>query len=266
MAVRVTPGRFDVHAHLLPGVDDGCPSVDESVTCARHLVDSGYRHVFCTPHVWPGFPENTWANIRRWTADLQARFEAAGLPVQLFPGGEINIQAMWPALARWDRSEIPTFGADGNHVLMDFWADRLPPEFEPAVRHFQSLGLTVVVAHPERIGAFQEDPTLAQRLAEMGVVFQGNLQCFAEAPDAPARRLVERFAAEGRYFLLATDLHRLETLRPRLDGLRAAIDLLGYEAVDELTIHNPWRLLPGAGASPEQRDVVSSDEFSTTQG
>lgn len=240
------PGRFDVHTHLLPGVDDGCPSVDESLICARHLVDCGYRQVFCTPHVWPGYPENTWANIRRWTAELQAKFHEEGVPLELYPGAEINISAMWPEISRWKPGDIPTLGVNGRYVLVDFWADRLPDEFEPAVRHFQSLGMTVILGHPERIGAFQHDPDLVDRVAVMGVLFQGNLQCFRDPPESPTRTLVERYATEGRYFLLATDLHRLETLRPRLDGLRNAIDLLGYEIIDDLTIHNAWKLLPDA--------------------
>lgn len=266
MSVCPTPGRFEVHAHILPGVDDGCPSIDESLTCARHLVDCGYRMLFCTPHIWPGYPENTWKNIVRWTKDLQAKFTAGGLPLQLFPGGEINLPGMWPTLSHWDRADVPTYGVDGRYVLIDFWADALPPEFEPGVRHLQSLGLTVILAHPERIEAFHNDPVLIGRVAEMGVLFQGNLQCFRDPPDSPTRMAVERFSKEGRYFLLATDLHRLDTLHPRLEGLRAAIDLLGYELFDELTIHNPWKLLPDINSGQQPRDAVSSDEFSGTPG
>jgi hypothetical protein len=44
--------RIDVHSHLLPGVDDGCRDVAESVACARLMVDAGYTHSYCTPHIW----------------------------------------------------------------------------------------------------------------------------------------------------------------------------------------------------------------------
>ena len=49
-------GRIDVHSHLLPGLDDGCVSLDESLACARRLVAEGYTHSFCTPHIWPNLP------------------------------------------------------------------------------------------------------------------------------------------------------------------------------------------------------------------
>lgn len=239
-------GRFDVHAHLLPGVDDGCPSVDESLACARLMVDAGYRMAFCTPHIWPGFPENTWPNVRRWTRELQHAVEEAGLPLRLYPGGEINIQATLPAILGWQKEDVPTYGEGGQYVLVDFWCDRLPGEFEAGVRHLKSLGLTVIQAHPERIECFHREPSLVDRLGDMGVLFQGNLQCFTDPPDLPTRQLAEQYLAEGRYFLLGTDCHRLDTLRTRLDGLSAAVRIAGEARVRELTARNPAKLLAAA--------------------
>ncbi|GMV97202.1 MAG: capsular polysaccharide biosynthesis protein [Phycisphaerae bacterium] len=245
MPTSQTLGRFDVHTHLLPGVDDGCSCLEESLDCARLLAAHGYRRLMCTPHVWPGFPLNTWPNIRSWTAALQAAFRDAGLPLTIYPGGEINIQAMWPVLQHWGPADVPTCAAAGRHVLADFWADRLPAEVESSLGHLQDLGLTVILAHPERIAAFQRDPSLMDHLAGRGVLFQGNLQCFQDPPGSPQRTCVERFASQGRYFLLGSDCHGLDTLGSRLAGLQAAIELLGRPVVDQLTIHNPASLLDG---------------------
>ena len=74
-------GRVDVHSHLIPAVDDGCQSLDESIECARLLVREGYTHSFCTPHVWPNLPLNTVENIRRMVADLQIALERADVVV-----------------------------------------------------------------------------------------------------------------------------------------------------------------------------------------
>jgi protein-tyrosine phosphatase len=240
-----TTGRIDVHSHLLPGVDDGSRTVEESIRCATMLVGAGYTHSFCTPHIWPGLPENRIENILRWTARLQREVDAAAVPLRLIPGGEINLTPDYHRVT--PPEEVVTFAMARRHVLFDLWADRLPEHFGPAVRWFQSLGLTPILAHPERLRAVQDEPQLADLFARMGILLQGNLQCFTDTAGTPTRRLAEQFLLEGRYFLLGCDLHRIETLPARLDGLAVATKLAGEAAVRELTVTNPKKLLPQGG-------------------
>ena len=80
----MTTGRIDVHSHLLPGVDDGCRTVQESVQCARMMVEAGYTHSFCTPHVWPSLPHNTPGNIRRMVLEFQTALDEAQIPLRVF--------------------------------------------------------------------------------------------------------------------------------------------------------------------------------------
>ena len=85
----MTP-KIDVHSHLLPGIDDGCKTIEESVECARLLVERGYTHTFCTPHIWTSLPANTVINIPTMTAALQTELDRQNIPLKLFPGGENN--------------------------------------------------------------------------------------------------------------------------------------------------------------------------------
>ncbi len=240
----MTTGRIDVHSHLLPGIDDGCRSVQESLQCARLMADAGYTHSFCTPHIWPDLPENTIANVTKRTQALQAALDAAHIPLELMPGGEINLREGTPSTAV---DALVSFGMRRKFVLIDLWADRLPEFFRPAVRWLQSQGVKIVLAHPERMKAVQADPGLADHFMELGLLMQGNLQCFSDPPNMPTRRVAERYLLEGRYFMLGSDLHNLPSLPMRLDGLKRAIDLVGGKAVNQLTAENPRQLLPGDG-------------------
>ena len=74
----------------------------------------------------------------------------------------------------------------------------------------------VILAHPERMAAVQNDPKLVDYFSDLGMLLQGNLQCFADPIGAPTRRVAEKLLAEGRYFLLGSDLHNLASLRMRL--------------------------------------------------
>jgi protein-tyrosine phosphatase len=237
------PGRIDVHSHLLPGVDDGCPTLEESLACARRLVETGYTHAFCTPHVWSNLPHNTVAEIRARTARLQQAFDEAKVPLRVFAGGELNLR---PEIVDTPRNELPTFGMAGEFCLFDLWAEKIPPFFWKSVEWLQSLGLKVIMAHPERMRAVQDQPELARDFADAGLALQGNLQCLADPVHTHTRRLAEQFLREGRYFVLGTDCHNLAGLSIRLDGLKNAIRLVGERDVWRLTRENPARLLPVA--------------------
>lgn len=230
--------RIDVHSHLLPGVDDGCADNAEAIECARRMVAAGYSHICCTPHLIPEMQNWASGNAAK-VARLQSAMDAAGVPVTLIPGGEINIGRMWPAIREVDPLEIPTYGNARRFVLLDFWAEALPVGFEDAIRYLQGLNLTVILAHPERVGAFHEDDRLWREVQRMGIRLQGNLQCFSDPPGTPTRDLVEKHARDGTYWLFGSDCHVPETLAIRLGGLTIATKLLGEVTVDRLTRLNP---------------------------
>jgi protein-tyrosine phosphatase len=236
----VISGRIDVHSHLIPGIDDGCANLEQSITCARVLVDAGFTHAFCTPHVWASFPENTPGLIAQRTAELQAHLDHANVALRVSPGGELNLR---PETVKLTVADVVTYGMGGKFCLFDLWADELPEFFETAVSHLQSLGLTLVLAHPERMKAAQDDPAAVERMQELGLLLQGNLQCFADPEDWATRRTAVKFLLEKRYTFLATDTHRPDSLPQRMHGLRRAIELAGEEEVARLTAENPRMLL-----------------------
>ncbi len=124
-------GRIDIHSHLLPGIDDGCRTIEESVRCATAMVEAGYTHSFVTPHVWPSLPGNTVEAIGRLMVMVQRALDEAGVGLKLMPGGENNLGEH---TMRTKPEEVVTYGMAGKFVLIDFWCNRLPDFFEPSIR------------------------------------------------------------------------------------------------------------------------------------
>ena len=233
-------GRIDVHSHLLPGIDDGCKTVEESIACARELVANGYTHAFCTPHIWSTYKGVSRVSVPRWCAALERELAAAGVDLKLLPGGELNLYLGVEKLPPEDLVPL----ALGKYMLVDLWAAELPPFFEPAIRWLHDMGLTVILAHPERMRAVQDQPDIVDYFSSLGVLLQGNLQCFSDKPGAPTRMCAERFLLEGKYFLLGSDSHNPQTMDIRMNGLARVIELVGEEAVATLTQIHPARLAP----------------------
>jgi protein-tyrosine phosphatase len=233
-------GRIDVHSHLIPGVDDGCPTLEESFACARAMVRAGYTHCFCTPHIWPNLTHNTVETIAERTARLQEALNEAAIPLKVLPGGELSLR---PDFVDASPDGIPTYGMARRYCIFDIWAERIPEFFWSSVDWLKSLGLQVIIAHPERMRAVQLDPELADEFANAGLLMQGNLQCLGDPPHAQTRQVAERYLRENRYFMLGSDTHNLAGWPLRMAGLENAIELVGDAEVWRLTRDNPRKLI-----------------------
>jgi protein-tyrosine phosphatase len=235
-------GRIDVHSHLLPGIDDGCQDYEQSFACARMLVDAGYTHAFCTPHVWPQLPKNTMDTIVMKVAELQQRLDQQQIPLTVLPGGEINLIWGWAGLQGCTIGHVFTYAMEGRYALFDFWAETLE-EFtrtlSPAIAHLRSLGLKLILAHPERVAALQSDPRAIDWFLEREVLLQMNTWCLTTPRESPVFQLAHRLLREDRYFLFGTDCHDAQSMPSRIEGVRVAEDIVGRERIDQLTRINP---------------------------
>lgn len=233
--------RIDTHNHLLPGVDDGCRDASEVLANARLFVAHGYTRLFCTPHFGEtGFNDLTVAQVAQRVAQLRQVIAEAQIPLELRPGGEIRLDAELPETLR--TLGIPTFGHNTRYVLVDTFEPGWPTWATRAVEWLHKQGLTVILAHPERMEVLQHDPAFVDELLRMGLLLQGTWGPLAGVDRPAANALAERFLKDGRYFLIGSDAHRPNTIAARAKGLAQARAYAGDTVVDRLTIANPETL------------------------
>jgi len=240
--VGVLPdGRIDIHSHLLPGVDDGCRSLEESIECVTRLKAAGYVGTVCTPHVWPGaYPQNTPEQINAWTDQLGQQLRDAGIAYQLWAGGELRL---FDGVIDWMQVYgVPTLARSGC-VLVDMWEARWPKWAMPGFEWLIQEGYQPILAHPERLGCVAESEEQLNELAEMGVWLQGNGRCMTGEEGYHPDRWVRRFLGEDRYQFMALDMHGPDTLEARLEGLAMVAAEFGSSVLDRLTIEAPKRLI-----------------------
>lgn len=204
------------------------------------MVEAGYDRSFVTPHIWPRL-SNTVQSIPQLCENLQAHLDEAGIGLKLYPGGEHH--AWGPSFLKIDPSKLVTYGLAGKYAIFDLWEAALPTWFFDAVKMFHHNKIQPILAHPERMEALQRTPQIIEQFPLHNLLLQCNLECLGDEEFTPRRELAERWLAEDRYFMLGSDLHRIDTLDRRLRGLDRAIQLIGAEKVDQLTIENPSRLI-----------------------
>lgn len=226
------PGRIDVHSHILPGIDDGCTTVAESLHCVQALIDHGYSASLCTPHCWPlQYPHITPAHIAAWRDALQQEIDNAGLAYTLYTGGELRL---YPDVIPWMQANgVPTL-AGSCYVLCDFWEPKWKPWMDDAFAWLIKEGYTPILAHPERSPTQDDYDRHLDEVAAQGVLLQGNFRCFTGEEGFYPDQAVRRYMQDERYTLLALDMHRPDSLQGRLDGIAIASEEFGEEAVSRM--------------------------------
>jgi len=235
------PGRIDIHSHVLPAIDDGCTSVAESLESICTLVDHGYVGTICTPHCWPNnFPHITPQRIAQWRDALAEEIDKAGLKYSLWTGGEMRI---YPGAIAWMQAHgVPTL-AGSRYVLCDFWEPRWQRWIDEAFDWLLAEGYTPILAHPERSPTQKDFDKHLTGLVDRGVLLQGNLRCFTGEEGYYPDQTVRRYMSEGRYTLLALDMHRTDSLRSRLDGIVIASQEYGAQRIEEMLDSEVRRLI-----------------------
>lgn len=202
-------GMTDWHCHILPGVDDGVQTMEESLAILQGYEESGITEVWLTPHIMEDVP-NTTGCLRRRFAELQAAYKGN---VSLHLAAENMIDRLF--MERLEAGDILPIG-DGRTLLVETSYFSAPMDFHDKLEAVRSKGYTPLLAHPERYN-YMDSFTHYSRLKEMGVRFQLNLMSLSGHYGPAVRDKALRLLSEGYIDRLGTDLHRSE----HLDIIRA---------------------------------------------
>lgn len=246
---------IDLHAHYLPGIDDGPKTLEDSLEMARLAVADGIRAVTVTPHHLNGRYMTEAATIRVEVDKLRRTLEEHGIPLMLYPGSEIHLTPELPA-ALADGSAM-TVADRGRAVLVEPPVNSLPLGAEAILSECLVQGITPIIAHPERCRPLQSNHSPLRRWVEMGCLVQVTAQScsghFGRRPRQAARAMLEA----GLVHLLASDGHRPYGRIPCLSGGRAEVAAWAGEAVAVyLTETVPKALL--AGETPDIQSLKAS--------
>jgi protein-tyrosine phosphatase len=237
---------IDLHSHLLPGIDDGAPDLDASVEMGRAAVAGGVDAIVATPHVSGHYP-NDPATFAGLASQVQAALDQAGVALHVHTGAEVS-HGMVPELSP-EALRACTLG-DGNFLLFEPPIAGPAPFIEPMVADLHEKGYRILLAHPERIAAFQRNVGVLQRLVDEGCVTSVTAGSLTGQFGGAVKRFTQELFGRGLVHNLATDAHdadhRSPALRPTLDKAVAELpELEGW--LDYLTLEVPRAILAGDG-------------------
>jgi protein-tyrosine phosphatase len=202
----------DMHSHLLPGLDDGAATLEDSMLLLEALHALGFRKLCMTPHIMGDFYKNTPAAIRSKLEELQAAVSAKGIEMELSCAAEYYLDEWF--LEKIEKGEeLLSFGGDRKFLLVETSYMNEPAHLRQIIFAIQTAGYTPVLAHPERYTYFYGRLERLLELRETGILFQININSIAGYYSKPAKEVAKQLIQKKAVEFLGTDTHSMKHLQ-----------------------------------------------------
>ena len=212
----------DIHSHILPGIDDGSPDIETSLTLLRSLSDAGIKKFICTPHIIGDMYRNTPETINDALERLQTAVRQNGIPVEISAAAEYMLDDHFMELLH---SKEPLMKLTKNYILTELSYSTAPEKLEEISFEINTNNYQPLMAHPERYPYYHRNYKAYGRLKELGFSLQVNLLSltgyYGKSVAKAAKYILDNDLAD----FVGTDLHHFNHLNVLTDT--KSIELFG---------------------------------------
>jgi protein-tyrosine phosphatase len=230
----------DLHCHILPGLDDGPATMEESMAMAESAMADGITHVVATPHASSRYFFD-FAHVRRLRDELQAKFShrlkiASGCDFHLNPE---NLESL-------RKDPRPYCINQRDFLLLEFNEFSIPPSMDRTLHEIQLAGVQPVITHPERNGILRSRPERLKKWVRQGCFAQVTGGALTGGFGAGAQQDALRWIGEGLIHFVASDAHNTRSRPLRLQpAYNVVVDRFGEEKASALFQDNPFAAFEG---------------------
>lgn len=233
---------IDLHTHVLPGIDDGSKSIEESIKMIKVAKECGFLGLVLTPHymLYTEY-ESKYQENRVVLEALKEALEKENIEMYLFLGNEVYYDPV--ILDQISEKSFVTIN-DSQYFLVETMRQSTNPlNWETFLFQLQGKGYTPIIAHPERYDFVQENPNLLKELIDHGSLAQVNILSLIGGYGGKSKATAEILLTHNMVHFLSSDAHRVKSYEKFEEAKEAAIDLIGEKKVMKLLDENPKRVL-----------------------
>ncbi|MDF2519788.1 MAG: capsular biosynthesis protein [Clostridia bacterium] len=211
---------YDIHSHLLPGVDDGAATIEEAVEITYAAEKAGVKAIVCTPHFMGDSYKSSAANNLSMLSCLREAVEQKGIGIELYLGNEVHIN---PEIIKLLDAGIISTINNSRYILIELPVLSKPIFTDDILFKLRLRGLVPVIAHPERYVWVMRKPKELSEIIRMGCLIQLNIASISGCYGDAARRAAKALLRENSIHLLGSDSH---TSTKIYDSCKADLRLL----------------------------------------
>lgn len=229
-------GFTDIHSHIMPGVDDGSRSFEESILMLKMAKEENIRKIILTPHQKPDRSCVSAEGIRKRIKALQDELDCLHVPIRLYTGSELLYSH--DLAERLENGRVYTM-AGSHYVLVEFMPDENWPYIRDGLYGLICRGYRPIVAHVERYVQVMQELDRVSELIDMGCYIQVNAGSLTGDWGFGIKHSTRRLIKRRLVHFIGTDAHRSEGKRaPRLRKCAEWIRRMDVEYADELLWKN----------------------------
>ncbi|MCB0494750.1 MAG: capsular biosynthesis protein [Cyclobacteriaceae bacterium] len=200
------PCTTDIHSHLLPGIDDGVKTIEESLEVIRFLNDLGFKKLITTPHIMSDYYKNTPSIIRSKLEEVRFALKEAGMNVEIEAAAEYYLDEHFYEQII-NEQELLTFGE--NYILFETSFTVEPLLLKEVIFKLSSNGYKPVFAHPERYLYLHENTRLLNDLIDQELLFQLNILSLDGYYSKPVQKMAIKLLKSNAITFVGSDCHNL---------------------------------------------------------
>lgn len=195
--------QTDLHSHLIPGIDDGAKTMEESIQLIKKLQKMGYRKLITTPHIMSDYYRNTPEIILDGLVKLREEIARENIEIEIEAAAEYMLDDGFEDKIK--AGNLLTFG--DNYLLIEMSYLTPHPNLSSILFELQTEGYRVVLAHPERYNYWHNQFGKYQELIDRGVFFQLNINSLTGWYSPESKNIAEKLISENMVHFLGSDMH-----------------------------------------------------------
>lgn len=232
---------IDIHSHIIPKIDDGSQSFEESYALFEEASKVGFTDIISTSHYIEGYNQTDSVTRHAWIQAMNEVLKDKQIPLTLHSGAEIYISQNLVTLIK--EKKVGTL-ADSRYVLFELPMNTMVKYLDEVIFELQAIGLVPIIAHPERYQFVQKNPNVLLPFIEKGVLFQSNYGSLIGRYGKEVQTTVKKLLKANMIHFLASDVHKKNTIYYKMDEIMIQLEkLLPKEKIQELTTKNAQRIL-----------------------
>lgn len=237
---------IDFHSHILPNIDDGSRSMEESINLIREATEAGFTGIISTSHYLQDYYECDEQERRKLLEDIddEASKLSNNIGMQmpkLYLGSEIYITTDMINLL--EEKKASTIN-NTKYVLFELPMNSKPLFVKDVVYKLIEDGYRPIIAHPERYSYVKEDIGFVKELKDMGALFQSNYGSIIGMYGNSAKKTVKKLLKENLISFLGSDVHKTGQIYPKIPKILKKLNRwIPSDMVQNLTTFNAQKVL-----------------------